>query len=50
MKDNQYEAEFDMNDTDYHLLFDASGQMISQKQEIEETELPAEVATAPQQD
>jgi uncharacterized membrane protein YkoI len=50
MKDNQYEAEFDKNDTDYHVLFDASGQMISQKQEIEETELPAEVATAIQQD
>ena len=47
MKDNQYEAEFEkQDDTDYHALFEASGKMISQKQEIEETALPAEVTAA----
>ena len=47
MKDNQYEAEFEkQDDTDYHALFDASGKMISQKQEIEESALPTEVTTA----
>ena len=51
MQDNQYIVEFEMqDDTDYHALFDASGKMISQKQEIEETALPTEVVTAIQKD
>ena len=51
MHDNQYVAEFEMqDDTDYHALFDASGKMISQKQEIEKTALPTEVVTAIQKD
>ena len=51
MQDNQYIVEFEMqDDTDYHALFDASGNMISQKQEIEETSLPTEVVTAIQKD
>lgn len=49
-RDNQYEAEFEVNDVDYHALLDASGNMISQKQEIEESELPSEVMTAIRKD
>ena len=50
LKDNHYEAEFEVNDTDYHALLDTSGKIISHKQEIEESELPAEVLTAIQND
>ena len=51
MKDNQYEAEYELqDDTDYHVLFDASGTMIGRKHEIEETELPAEVTAAIKKD
>ncbi len=51
MQDKQYIAEFEMqDDTDYHVLFDAVGKMISQKQEIEETDLPSEVVSAIKKD
>lgn len=51
MQDNQYVVEFEMqDDTDYHALFDSSGKMIGQKQEIGETALPTEVVTAIQND
>ena len=51
MSNNQYEVEFEkQDDTDYHVLFDASGNMLGQKQEIEETALPTEVVTAIKKD
>ena len=51
MKDDQYEAEYEMqDDTDYHVLFDASGTMIGRKHEIEGTALPSEVTAAIKKD
>lgn len=45
-KGNHYKVEFEVNNRDHDLWYDADGTIIKSKIEIAESDLPAEVATA----
>ncbi|MET0391770.1 MAG: hypothetical protein ABW019_01460, partial [Chitinophagaceae bacterium] len=45
-KNNAYEAEFDMDSTEYTVYLDGAGKIIVYKQDIKEAELPASITSA----
>lgn len=46
MKKSSYEAEFDMDSTEYTVYLDATGKIIVYKQDIRENELPVAITSA----
>ena len=49
-KDMDYKVSFKLNNAEQHAMFDSSGTLLSQGQKIQESDLPAAVASAIKRD
>ena len=49
-KGNDYKVSFEMNDTEHYAILNSSGTVISQGQEIPESQLPTEISNAIKKD
>lgn len=49
-KGSDYKVSFEMNDTDHYAMLNSSGTVVSQGQEIPESQLPTEISNAIKKD